>query len=108
MKKIVIISVFFSIHFSVCMAQVTCKTVYDKESSGFKMTITNLYEDRSVILISNSEKAKETEIVKSFSGEKKIRSIDGNKLLEITLFFYEENENMLRNILVRVSDKKLQ
>jgi hypothetical protein len=89
------------------MAQITGKTVYDKKDSSLKMTITNLYEDRSVMLMSKIKKNREIEVKGAFSGQT-WTYINGDKLFEIRLYFYDENQNEIKDVHLRISDKKLQ
>lgn len=95
-------------HLSLCVAQISCKTTLDEDSSCLKMTIANLYENSPVILKSNSVQTKEIETSQLFSDEKVQLFVDKRKLLEITLYFYDKNKIEQKNINIRISDKILQ
>lgn len=108
MRKIILVPLLISIHFSICMAQLTCKITFDRESSNLKATICNLFEDKSVLLKSNNTTKKGLEAIESFSGTKILSKIDGNKIIRMTLLFYDHIENVQRNVDVHISDRKLQ
>lgn len=107
MNKIIILSFFTAIHFPICMAQITSKTAYDKKDSSLKMTITNLYKDRSVILMSKIKKNREIEVNRNFSGQT-WSYINGDKLFEVRLYLYDEDNNKIKDVYLRISDNSLQ
>lgn len=107
MNKITVLSLFIAVHIPICMAQITGKTVYDKKDSNLKITITNLYEDRSVMLMSEIKRNREIEVTGAFSGQT-WTYINGDKLFEVILYLYDESDNKIKDLCLRISDKNLQ
>lgn len=108
MKKIAIISILIGLHFSICVAQITCKTSLDTNCLYLRMTITNLYENSPVILRADNMRLNAIETSQSLSDERKNTYIDKSKLIEATIYFYNENGKTHKNVNIRISDKELQ